>query len=154
MRLYLVQHGEALPKDVDPDRPLSGKGREDARRLAEFLGERGIRVSRVFHSGKTRARQTAEIIAATVMPDEDGEARAGLNPNDPVEPMAERVSDWEQDAMLIGHLPFMERFAGRLVAGAEERSIVAFEPGSMVCLERLDPDGWRVAWMLRPELFS
>jgi phosphohistidine phosphatase len=108
----------------------------------------------VFHSGKTRARQTAEIIAATVMPDEDGEARAGLNPNDPVEPMAERVSDWEQDAMLIGHLPFMERFAGRLVAGAEERSIVAFEPGSMVCLERLDPDGWRVAWMLRPELFS
>ena len=33
MRLYLVQHGEAVAKEVDPDRPLSEHGREDIVRL-------------------------------------------------------------------------------------------------------------------------
>lgn len=29
MRIYLVQHGLAIPKEVDPERPLSEQGRED-----------------------------------------------------------------------------------------------------------------------------
>ncbi len=33
MRLYLVQHGEALSKDVDPERALSDVGRADAEHL-------------------------------------------------------------------------------------------------------------------------
>ena len=37
MRIYLTQHGLAVPKDVDPDRPLNEQGREDVRRLAELL---------------------------------------------------------------------------------------------------------------------
>jgi len=37
MRIYLTQHGPAVPKDVDPDRPLNEQGREDVRRLADFL---------------------------------------------------------------------------------------------------------------------
>ncbi len=36
MRLYLVQHGEALAKERDPERPLSGHGRADI----DFLIER------------------------------------------------------------------------------------------------------------------
>jgi len=26
MRLYIVQHGDSVPKDIDPDRPLSDRG--------------------------------------------------------------------------------------------------------------------------------
>ena len=66
MRLYLVQHGEALPKQVDPERPLSERGRSDVARVADFLKGAGIRVTRVAHSGKTRARQTAELLASFV----------------------------------------------------------------------------------------
>ena len=52
MRIYLTQLGLAAPNDVDPDRPLSEQGREDVRRLADFLGSAGIEVEQVLHSGK------------------------------------------------------------------------------------------------------
>lgn len=154
MRLYLVQHGEALPKEVDPERPLSETGRDDARRLGAFLGGCGIRVSRVLHSGKTRARETAELLAATVLPGKDVEASAGLDPNEPVDAMVERLGAWERDVLVVGHLPFMDKFVARLVTGHEDRGAVAFKPGSLVCLERSDQGDWRIVVMLRPEFLG
>ena len=94
MKLYLVQHGEALPKEVDSDRPLSDQGQQDVERLARFLANRGVRVSQVWHSGKTRARQTAELLAAALAPGVKAEARAGLAPNDPTEAFAEMGWPW------------------------------------------------------------
>ena len=44
MKLYLVQHGQAVSKEEDPERPLSEQGREDVRRVATRLGEAGVRV--------------------------------------------------------------------------------------------------------------
>ena len=55
MKLYLVQHGEACAKDVDPERPLTDQGNADTDRLAAFLKQAGIQVERVIHSGKLRA---------------------------------------------------------------------------------------------------
>src|SRR5688572_29245639 len=37
MRLYLVQHGEAVPEQVDPQRPLSEAGRRDVQAMARLL---------------------------------------------------------------------------------------------------------------------
>ncbi len=51
MRLYLVQHGEAVAKEVDPDRPLSEHGRENIVRLAKWLEQRGVEVREIRHSG-------------------------------------------------------------------------------------------------------
>ncbi|MEA3276673.1 MAG: histidine phosphatase family protein, partial [Pseudomonadota bacterium] len=68
MRIYLTQHGLAVPKDVDPDRPLNERGREDMRRLADFLDKAGVHVEQVLHSGKTRAEQTAAILAEALLP--------------------------------------------------------------------------------------
>ena len=140
MKLYLVQHGEALPKEVDHERPLSEQGRQDVERLAGFLAGRGVRVSRVWHSGKTRARQTAELLAATVAPGVEAEARAGLAPNDPAEAFAETLAAWREDAMVVGHLPFMARLVTRLVTRSDDGTTVASLPGSLVCLER-DEEG-------------
>ena len=47
MRLYIVQHGDAVAKDVEPERPLSEKGRADIERLAGFLSGTGVRVGRI-----------------------------------------------------------------------------------------------------------
>ena len=41
MRLYLVRHGAAKPKEADPERPLTEKGVEVARRVATFLKGNG-----------------------------------------------------------------------------------------------------------------
>ena len=154
MKLYLVQHGEAVPKEVDSERPLSNRGRQDAERLARFLAARGVRVSRVWQSGKTRARQTAELLAATVAPGVKVEARAGLAPNDPTEAFAETLADWREGTMVVGHLPFMTRLVTRLVTKSDDGTIVAYVPGSLVCLERDEDRAWAIAWMLRPELMD
>jgi hypothetical protein len=68
MRLYLVQHGDALPEQVDPERPLSAKGRRDVEAVARVLASAGARAVRVAHSGKLRAQQTAEVLTAALAP--------------------------------------------------------------------------------------
>ena len=154
MKLYLVQHGDSLPEEVNPERPLSERGRRDVARLAEFLGRRSIRVRQIYHSGKTRARETAELLAAQVAPGTAAAAMSGINPNDPVEPVAERIKGWDDDTLVAGHMPFMGRLAALLLAGKSESVVVAFQPGSVVCLERSVAGVWAVNWMLRPELFQ
>ena len=154
MKLYLVQHGEALPKEVNSDRPLSDQGRQDVERLARFLADRGVRVSRVWHSGKTRARQTAELLAAAAAPGVKAETGVGLAPNDPTKAFAETLAALREDAMVVGHLPFMARLVTRLVAKSDDGTIVAYLPGSLVCLERDDDGAWAITWMLRPELVA
>ena len=84
MKLYLAQHGDSLPEEINSERPLSERGREDVQRVAQFVGAYGMRVKRVYHSGKLRARQTAELFATEVASEEAVEAVAGINPNDAV----------------------------------------------------------------------
>ena len=153
MRLYLMQHGEALPKDVDADRPLSEQGRGDAERMAAFLKSANIAAARVVHSGKTRARQTADILATALLAGKASEMLEGLDPNDPVMPFAERVAVWDEDSLVVGHQPFMSKAVCLLMTGNEEHAAVDFRPGSLVCLEREQDGPWGLAWMLRPELF-
>lgn len=152
MKLYLVQHGEAVSKEMDPERPLSERGRADVQRLARLMQADGIRVDRVIHSGKQRAAQTARILAQVMAPDVVLQVSENINPNDNV-----KVFDWQRecnnrDLLAVGHLPFMAKLASHLLSHDENIVPVAFSPGSMVCLEYLGETGWQLDWMLRPEL--
>ncbi len=150
MRLYLVQHGEAAPEDVDPTRPLTARGEADVVRIAEFLAAVEVRVGRIMHSGKRRAEQTAQIIGAALGSAPEG--RAGLSPKDPPNDVAREAAAWNQEVLLVGHLPFMARLVSRLVAGRDDAGVVTFQPGTIVCLERGEQQRWAIAWMIRPEL--
>jgi phosphohistidine phosphatase len=152
MKLYLVQHGEAYAKEVDPERPLTDRGRADIERLAAFLGRAGIEVGHVIHSGKLRAAQTADLLAAAVAPFVELEVNDHIHPDD--DP---RTIDWRQEAgggdvMLVGHLPFMARLVSLLLAEDPDRPIAAYRPGSVVCLESDAEGRWQIDWMVRPEL--
>ncbi len=152
MKLYLVQHGEACAKEVDPERPLTEGGKTDVARLASFLGRAGVRVGRVVHSGKLRALQTAEQLAAVIAPGVAPEVGEHLNPND--DP---KETDWQresEDTLIVGHLPFMAKLVSYLVMGDEDRPITAYRPGTVVCLERTEDAGWQIGWMIRPELLA
>ena len=153
MRLYLVQHGDALPAEADPERSLSAQGRSDVERLAAFLKGRA-QVARIWHSGKTRARQTAELLAASVGTGAPVEACRGIDPLDPVDAFAAEVQGWQEDALVAGHQPFMGKLVARLVRGAAEPEVVRFDPGTATCLERAADGRWTVQWILRPELFG
>jgi phosphohistidine phosphatase len=154
MRIYLTQHGLAVPKDVDPDRPLNEQGREDVRRLAELLDKAGIQVGQVLHSGKTRAEQTAKILAETLLSTGEPQAHAGLGPKDPLEKVSPEIAFWSVDTLIVGHLPYLGRLASLLLASEPDRSLLVFQPGSMACLEKDAEGQWVLAWMLRPELLA
>ena len=151
MRLYLIRHGEAAPEEVDPNRPLTPKGRRQAERVASFLRPLGISVSAVWHSGKLRAAQTAEILASGVNSTSGVLERKGLGPMDPVDPVREAVEKADGDLMVVGHLPLLEKLASSLVLGSEDRDLATFLEVSAVCLEGGRDPGWRIAWMVSPE---
>ena len=150
MKVYLVQHGEPVPKETDPERPLTEKGRADVQKAARFLAMSQVKVPEAWHSGKTRARETAEILAAAV--EAEVSKAAGLAPLDPVSPVRDKIEGRTEDLMLVGHLPFMARLASLLVLDSELQEIVAFRQGGVVCIERSGDGSWRVAWMVVPDL--
>jgi len=152
MRIYITQHGFAVPKDVDPDRPLSEQGRLDVSRLAEFLKKADIEVAQILHSGKTRADQTAAILADSLLPNGQPLSRSGLGPKDPLESLTSDIVFWTEDTLIAGHQPFLGRLASLLLAGDPDRPTLSFQPGSMACLEKGADGNWALAWMIRPEL--
>lgn len=154
MKLYLVQHAEACSKDVDPERPLTPNGVMDVQRLAAFLARAGVRVERVIHSGKQRAAQTATLLASAVAPGVEPEESGLINPGDNPKAFDWQSESWGQDCLVVGHLPFMSRLVSHLVLDDENRPVAAFEPGSMVRLERDEDGHWRISAMIRPDLLT
>jgi phosphohistidine phosphatase len=154
MDLYLMQHGEALSAEQDPERPLTDTGRASVDLVATKAGAAGVRVPRCFHSGKLRAEQTARILMDEIGPRGDVEPRAGLGPNDPVAETADWLRDLDADGpvAVVGHLPFLERLVSLLVVGDEDARTVRFHNGGLVRLVS-DADGsFSVDWVLTPEL--
>jgi phosphohistidine phosphatase len=146
--LYLVRHGKAEEGPVDQERRLTDKGRKAVRQVAERLESAGVRVDRVEHSGLVRARETAEILQEHL----GGELAAarGLNPMDDVEPVTGRVAAADNGAlMLVGHLPFMERFASYLLANDADAEMLHFRTAAVACLSQGD-DHWVLEWFLSP----
>ena len=81
MEIYLVQHGEAKPESEAPERPLTDKGRTEVESVAYYVAGLGVKVSRIVHSGKLRAKQTAEIFAQKLRPSQDTVGQEGLGPD-------------------------------------------------------------------------
>jgi phosphohistidine phosphatase len=152
--LFLMQHGVAVPEDVDPARPLSEEGQAAVDRVVARGRAAGVRIDVCLHSGKLRAEQTALALALGLdIP--DVRLREGLNPSDPVAPFADRLrADEPAGAVaIVGHLPFLDRLASLLVAGAEDAQVVAFHNAGLVKLvPKQDAAGYRLAWALVPEL--
>ncbi|HSH41009.1 MAG TPA: phosphohistidine phosphatase SixA [Arenicellales bacterium] len=149
MVLYLCRHGEALAGDVEPKRPLSERGIAEVCNMANMLRD-NVSTPVLLHSGKTRARQTAELLHERLAPDADIDAGSGLAPEDPVEPFAAQIAEREANLMVVGHLPFINRLASHLLG--VERPFLVFQTGSVAALCRDTAGEWTLAWLLSPEL--
>lgn len=153
MHLYLVQHGDALPKDLDPARPLSDKGQADIGRLAHWLGQRGVKVAEIVHSGKMRAVQTAELLASVAESCDRIREGSGLGPNDSPQAFLEALRDRQGDILVAGHMPFVARAVSVALTGEPDRPIVEFVPGSIAGLVQHDARAWRLFFFARPDFF-
>ncbi len=149
VRCYLVRHGDALSGHVDPDRPLSARGRAEVTELAQLALNRDVRVAEIRHSGILRAQETADILAGYLKPPDGLRPTAGLLPEDDPEIVKAELDAVEQPVMLVGHLPYMSRLAGLLVGGDAARSAIEFLPATMLCCAKIGA-GWQIDWQIAP----
>lgn len=151
MELYLAQHGRAASAEEDPDRPLTDEGREETERVARAAAAAGVRVDAVWHSGKTRARETAEIFARELAPDGQVARREWLGPLDDPRKAVEAARESGGAVLLVGHKPYMSRLPSLLLTGNPEAEAVDVRHSGVVALAERDA-GWTLRWHLPPEL--
>lgn len=157
MHVYLLQHAQALYAEQDPERPLSEEGRAAAAKVARYLAELSAQlidppITEILHSGKLRARQTAEICAEALCPRVTPAAADGMNPKDDPHAMCRELAarhDLEAALLLVGHLPHLTRLAGLLLTGDAERTPVRFVNAGVLKLGSTQ-DGWAVEWYVSP----
>ena len=124
LQLYLLRHADAgdptaWPGD-DAERPLSPKGRRQARRLGSMLADIGWKPDLILTSPKVRAAQTARLVgrAVDVQPDDETRLASGFEVSDigpmlAAHPEARRV-------VLVGHDPDFSSVASSLTGAAIE----------------------------------
>ena len=119
--LYLLRHAqaEAHGPQGDISRPLSGKGRADARAVGELLSGAGIEVALV--SAATRTRQTfAELGLDCHAEFMEALYQAGTDE------MAQRISEIDDQVtslLVVGHSPTIPSLAAELLyASAPDRA--------------------------------
>ncbi|MEE8624803.1 MAG: phosphohistidine phosphatase SixA [Acidiferrobacterales bacterium] len=151
MRLYLVQHGDAVSKDVDPDRPLSDQGRADIKRLVAWLSGQNAQIAQILHSGKSRTIETAELLRPLLESPDQIFKGQGLAPNDSPEAFLRQLKDPKKDTLIAGHMPFVARTVSQALTGAPDRQLVEFLPGSVAGIERSDRATWHLFMFARPE---
>ena len=141
MTLLLVHHAEALDPRLDSRRPLSPGGQAQAARVAAAVAAAGFVPEIIRHSGKLRAKQTAE--ALWLAGDHRGrlEAARGLQPGDPPDWMRDQVAGDTRALALVGHMPHLARLRALLCEGDADAP-PDFPLHGAVGLE-VSGDGWR-----------
>jgi phosphohistidine phosphatase len=124
LQLYLLRHADAgdpmaWPGD-DAERPLSAKGKRQARRLGSMLADLGWKPDVILTSPKVRAAQTARIVgkAVDVETTDEGRLASSFELSDigrmlAAHPDARRV-------VLVGHDPDFSSVASTLTGAAIE----------------------------------
>jgi len=154
MHIYLVQHGASKSEAEDPQRNLTDEGRRTVEKMADYLAGAWLSLDRIKRSGKLRARQTAEILAASLKPQNGIEEVSGMAPNDDVTAMRISLHSETENVMLVGHLPYLSRLLSSLLLVDENRPLVEFHMGGGVCLARAENAQFRILWALTPDLLE
>jgi phosphohistidine phosphatase len=142
--IYLVHHAEAAAPDIDPQRPLTTAGKAHAEKLATAAAGRGVKPQVICHSGKLRARQTAEAFWRRCNPFAVLTAQRGLQPTDPPQTINLLLAGEELDLMVVGHMPNLPRILA-LLTNRPEASEQSFPEHGMIALEKTQ-DGWVERW--------
>ena len=132
--IYLVHHADALPPSVDAQRPLSGFGRAQADHLASRAAGLGVAPDVIWHSGKLRARQTAESFWRACNPLAEFSAIRGMQPSDPPAWIRDQIVREARAVMLVGHMPHLPRLLTLLVTGNED-PLLEFPLHGMIAIE-------------------
>jgi len=151
---FLGVRPKAAPKEVDPERSLTEEGLRDMQKITRFIKPLNLCVDYLWHSGKKRAVQTAEVLAKVIKVNKTPTVHEGLGPTDDVTVLRTELASVANDIMIVGHLPFLGGLASLLLSDCELTNIVTFKNAGVVCLNCYDKDKWRIDWMVTPELLA
>ncbi len=157
IQLHLLRHahaGDPLkwsgPDDV---RPLSERGRLQAERLGLFLAAAGFAPDAIVSSPKTRALETARLVAAPLgLPVRVDDVLAGGLDMASLEALLAGAGDPARP-MLVGHDPDFGELAALLIGVAE----LPVRKGALVRIDLtrpLEPGGGVLRWLLPPDLLT
>lgn len=141
MQAYLVHHADAVGPDVDSQRPLSAHGHAQAEWLAEQVKAAGFSPPAIWHSGKLRARQTAEVFLRHCNPFAEFKMVRGLSPDDPPGWMLHELNAIPADVLVVGHMPHIAALLSSLDPDA-----APFPLHGLVVLDRATHGGWLERW--------
>jgi phosphohistidine phosphatase len=129
VRLFLVRHAEAAPGEPDDLRPLTPRGRDQARALAERLAADELRPDAVLSSPLLRARETAEELARAlgIRAEPDERLAPGATAGD-VRAAAVGRGD---TVLVVGHQPDCGEIVAALTGGAPP----SFAPAELAVVE-------------------
>jgi phosphohistidine phosphatase SixA len=155
--LYLIRHADAGDPEAwtgsDDVRPLSGKGEKQAKRLGRFLAELGFRPDAVITSPKTRARQTAEIVADSLGVEIAIDERlAGGVDVVAIEAILFDAGE-PQRPVIVGHDPDLSELTS-WIAGAGP---IALKKGALVRIDTIRPisqASGTLRWLVPPDLLQ
>ena len=147
MLLLLIHQGDAVGPDVDARRPLSPAGLAAVEQLAARAAANGAKPEVVWHSGKLRAKQTAEAVWRACNALAEFSATRDLQPDDPPQWIRDRLLGETRNIAIAGHFPHLQRLLALLVTGGEAG--VSFPPHGAVALTT-DNGGntWRELWRI------
>ena len=151
MRLFLAHHGKALAAAVDAQQPLSDEGRVQVERVAAAAAARGARPGIVWHSGKLRARQTAQAYWRACNSLAPLEATRDLQPADAPEWLRDRLRAESRDVLIVGHFPYLPRLLTLLVTGRDSSSMEFPEHGIVALSSDDGGETWTEIWRIEGE---
>lgn len=160
MVVYLMRHAEARPGEPDAARPLTAKGRRQARQAGRGpFAAASAEARSVEHSGLVRSLQTAELAMRSAgVPRARLRRLAGLAPEDDPAVTARLLATSRSSRLIVGHNPHLAGLFA-LLSGAASADAVRFRKGAMAAFLRTSrprrgsPFGrWRLLWFVPPSL--
>ena len=160
MDLYLIRHAIAEERNStrwpdDAERPLTDRGRQRFRPVAEVLGRVCPDLEVLLSSGYVRAWQTASLLtqhAGWPAPQRCAELEGAAS--DAV--CAALAGHGSVQALaIVGHEPCFSELTGYLLTGREDGLAMMFKKGGAVCLSFDGPPqagAATLAWYLTPRI--
>jgi phosphohistidine phosphatase len=116
-------------------------------RLAAEAAARGARPVVVWHSGKLRAKQTADAYRRACNPLSEFSATKDLQPDDPPQWMRDRLGAESRDVLLAGHFPHLPRLLSLLVSGGAAGADFPLH-GVVALITDDEGETWREVWRI------
>jgi phosphohistidine phosphatase len=117
MLIHLMQHGTCLPKELDPNQPLSPVGREQVEKSAKAARILGLFFELVIASPKARSLQTAEIMSEyTGYPISHIEITEAVKAMAPPATTLDFIQEYDglDSILIVGHLPSLTNLASQI----------------------------------------